>query len=68
MDIQQEMRRLVDRLNETAYQYYVLDEPTISDKEWDEMYDRLVRMEQESGIIQEDSPTHRVGGEPPGRL
>lgn len=64
MDIQQEMRRLVDRLNETAYQYYVLDEPTISDKEWDEMYDRLVRMEQESGIILEDSPTHRVGGEP----
>lgn len=64
MDIRQEMRRLVDRLNETAYQYYVLDEPTISDKEWDEMYDRLVKMEQESGITLEDSPTHRVGGEP----
>lgn len=64
MDIQQEMRRLVDRLNETAYQYYVLDEPTISDKEWDQLYDRLTAMERESGITLDDSPTHRVGGEP----
>ena len=33
------MRELVDRLNETAYQYYTLDAPTISDKEWDALYD-----------------------------
>ncbi|MDD6872025.1 MAG: NAD-dependent DNA ligase LigA [Clostridiales bacterium] len=59
-----EMRALVDRLNETAYQYYVLDNPTISDGEWDKMYDALVRMERETGVTLPDSPTHRVGGEP----
>ena len=42
------MRELVDRLNETAYQYYTLDNPTISDKEWDQMYDELVRLEAET--------------------
>lgn len=56
------MRELVDRLNETAYQYYTLDNPTISDKEWDEMYDELVRLEAETGERLPDSPTRRVGG------
>ena len=56
------MRDLVDRLNETAYQYYTLDAPTISDKEWDAMYDELTRLEQQTGQVLPDSPTHRVGG------
>ena len=59
-----EMRSLVDRLNETAYQYYVLDEPTISDAEWDRLYDRLVELEKQTGTRLPDSPTGRVGGEP----
>ncbi|MGN0746612.1 MAG: NAD-dependent DNA ligase LigA [Aristaeellaceae bacterium] len=57
------MRPLVERLNETAYAYYVLDKPVISDKQWDELYDQLTALEKESGIILPDSPTHRVGGE-----
>ena len=57
------MRELVDRLNETAYQYYTLDAPTISDKEWDALYDELVRLEAETGERLPDSPTRRVGGE-----
>ena len=56
------MRALVDRLNETAYQYYTLDAPTISDKEWDAMYDELVKLEAETGQRLPDSPTRRVGG------
>jgi len=56
------MRHLVDRLNETAYQYYTLDNPTISDREWDAMYDELTRLEAESGVRLPDSPTRRVGG------
>ena len=56
------MRELVDRLNETAYQYYTLDAPTISDKEWDALYDELVRLEAETGERLPDSPTRRVGG------
>ncbi len=59
-----EMRELVRRLNETAYQYYTLSEPTISDAEWDAMYNELQRMEQETGIVLPDSPTHRVGSAP----
>ena len=56
------MRELVDWLNETAYQYYTLDDPTVSDKEWDAKYDELVRMERETGERLPDSPTRRVGG------
>ena len=59
-----EMQELVRRLNETAYQYYTLSAPTISDAEWDKMYDELVRMEKEMGIILPDSPTQRVGSAP----
>ena len=57
------MRELVDRLNETAYQYYTLDDPTISDKEWDALYDELVKLEAETGERLPDSPTRRVGGD-----
>ena len=56
------MRELVDWLNETAYQYYTLDDPTVSDREWDAKYDELVRMERETGVRLPDSPTRRVGG------
>ncbi len=59
-----EMRRLVDRLNETGYQYYTLSEPSVSDREWDEMYDRLTRLEKETGVTLPDSPTRRVGSRP----
>jgi len=63
-DVSVQMRELVDRLNETAYAYYVLDNPVISDKQWDELYDALKKLEKETGVILPDSPTRRVGGEP----
>lgn len=58
------MRRLVDTLNRYAYEYYVLDAPTVSDKEYDALYDELVRLEKQTGERLADSPTRRVGGEP----
>lgn len=58
------MESLVKKLNKYAYEYYVLDAPTVSDKEYDALYDRLVKMEKESGVVLFDSPTKRVGGEP----
>ena len=64
MDDKSRMRQLVDRLNETARAYYVLDNPIISDKEWDALYDELAALERETGVTLPDSPTHRVGGEP----
>ena len=57
-------RELVDILNKWAYEYYVLDNPTVSDKEYDALYDELCRLEAESGEVYPDSPTRRVGGEP----
>ncbi|MCL2545249.1 MAG: NAD-dependent DNA ligase LigA [Clostridia bacterium] len=56
------MRALVDRLNETAHAYYALDNPILSDKEYDALYDALARMEEETGVRLPDSPTRRVGG------
>ena len=58
------MRQLVDRINETAYAYYTLDRPIISDAEWDRLYDELKALERETGVVLPDSPTHRVGGAP----
>ena len=62
--MEQRIRELVDKLNEYSKAYYVLDAPKISDKEYDERYDELLRLEEQSGIILPDSPTQRVGGDP----
>ncbi len=56
------MQQLVAYLNEMAYQYYTLDNPTIADAEYDRLYDELVRLESETGVRLPDSPTRRVGG------
>ncbi len=60
----QDMRAIVDRLNQWAYEYYVLDAPSVSDREYDDLYRTLCEMERESGVVLPDSPTRRVGGEP----
>ena len=62
--MEQRIRELVDKLNEYSKAYYVLDAPKISDKEYDELYDELLRLEEQSCIILPDSPTQRVGGDP----
>ena len=62
--MEQRIRELVDKLNEYSKAYYVLDAPKISDKEYDELYDELLCLEEQSGIILPDSPTQRVGGDP----
>ena len=58
------MRELADRLRETSYAYYVLDNPVISDTQWDRLYDELKALEEKTGIVLPDSPTRKVGGEP----
>lgn len=57
------MEELVKELNVHVHNYYVLDKPTISDFEYDRMYDELVLLEKETGTILPSSPTQRVGGE-----
>lgn len=58
------MIELVKLLNKYAYEYYVLDNPTVSDKEYDKLYDELKELEESTGEVLFDSPTKRVGGEP----
>lgn len=57
------MENLVKELNEAAKAYYSGHESAMSDKEYDELYAELQRMEQETGIVLPDSPTQRVGYE-----
>ena len=59
-----EMTSLKDRLNELAYRYYVLDDPAVSDAEYDALYDKLVALEKSTGVVLPDSTTRRVGGKP----
>lgn len=58
------MEELVKTLNEYAYHYYVLDNPIVADIEYDVLYDELKKLEEETGIVLDNSPTKRVGGEP----
>ncbi len=57
------MKELVEKLNLYAYQYYVLDNPTVSDYDYDKLYDELVTLEKQTGVVLPDSPSQRVGGE-----
>lgn len=63
MDYREEMKQLRDTLNAHGYRYYVLDDPTISDYEYDHMMRRLEDLEAaHPEEITADSPTQRVGG------
>ena len=64
MDYREEMKELRDTLNAHGYRYYVLDEPTISDYEYDHMLRRLEDLEAVyPEEITPDSPTQRIGGQ-----
>ncbi|MGG3284284.1 NAD-dependent DNA ligase LigA [Paenibacillus solani] len=63
MDFKDKMEKLVAELNNYNYHYYTLDQPLVSDKEYDALYDQLVALETETGVTLPDSPTQRVGGE-----
>ena len=61
MDRQTELVRL---LNRYAAAYYEQDAPLVSDAEYDALYDELLKIEAETGVVLPDSPTLRVGGAP----
>ena len=50
------MKEIVEKLNLWAYQYYTLDEPSVSDAEYDKLYDELLKLEKETGVILPNSP------------
>lgn len=58
----QQIEKLSRRIEEYNYQYYVLDNPTVSDKEYDDALKELIRLEEEyPDLRRPDSPTRRVG-------
>ncbi|MBQ6540734.1 MAG: NAD-dependent DNA ligase LigA [Oscillospiraceae bacterium] len=64
MNAKEEITALRETLNQHNYNYYVLDNPTIPDYEYDAMLHRLIELEEENPeLITPDSPTQRVGGE-----
>ncbi len=64
MDAAAEIKELREKLERCNYEYYVMDNPTLSDFEYDAMMNRLIKLEEENPELKtEDSPTQRVGGQ-----
>ncbi|MGO4270373.1 NAD-dependent DNA ligase LigA [Paenibacillus sp. TAF58] len=57
------MKTLIQEINKHNHNYYTLDQPAISDAEWDALYNKLTALEKETGITLPSSPTQRVGGD-----
>lgn len=60
-DKRKEIEFLIDKLNEANEAYYGDGEEIMSNKEYDDMYDKLLELEKETGIILSSSPTQSVG-------
>ena len=61
--MQERMNELVDIINEADYNYHTLDNPTITDQEYDSYLRELIEIEEEHPEwIREDSPTQHAGG------
>lgn len=64
-DIIKRADKLKEQIREHDYRYYVLDEPSIPDADYDEIFNSLKEIEQQyPELITMDSPTQRVGGQP----
>src|SRR5208283_1264911 len=64
-DVQQKMEALRDKIRYHEHRYYVLDDPEISDADFDRLTNELKALEAEHPeLVTPDSPTQRVGGKP----
>lgn len=61
MDKIERIKELVENLNRYSYEYYSLDSPSVSDKDYDKEYYELQDLEKETGYVLPYSPTLRVG-------
>lgn len=62
MDNISRIKELIQILNNASYEYYQNDRPIMSDKEYDDLYDELLKLEEHTGIILSGSPTQKVQG------
>ena len=64
MDIKKRIDELVEIINEANYNYHVLDNPTITDQEYDKYLRELYLLEEKyPDLVRDDSPTKKIGGE-----
>ena len=67
--MQNRLSELKKQINQWAYEYYVLDQPTVDDAIYDGLFAELKKIETENPeLITSDSPTQRVGGVPSKRF
>lgn len=65
VDPRERIEQLRENIRHHDYQYYVLDNPEVSDAEYDALMRELIRLESKyPGLVTPDSPTQRVGGQP----
>ena len=57
------MQKLIEQITEADIAYYQKDNPMMTDREYDALYDELKLLEEQSGIILSNSPTQKVAGE-----
>ena len=62
MDKIKRIKELINQLNDASYAYYAKDNPIMSDKQYDDLYDELSELESSTGIILAGSPTQKVQG------
>ena len=62
MDKISRIKELVDVLHKASIAYYRDDNPVMSDKQYDDLYDELESLEKETGVILAGSPTQKVQG------
>ena len=62
MEKKDRILELIEKINQLNYHYYTLDQPLVSDGEYDKIYQELVKLEKETGIVIDQSPTQKVGG------
>ncbi len=62
--VEKRIDELIKKLNIANYEYYTLDTPSITDQEYDDMMDELIKLETlNPNLVRNDSPTLRVGGQ-----
>lgn len=57
------IKELISTLNKASDAYYNSGNPIMTDYEWDNLYDELVKLEEETGVVYPNSPTQQVGYE-----
>lgn len=62
--MKERINELINKINKASYEYYALDNPTLTDQEYDDLYSELLRLENNNPELKRsDSPTNRVGGQ-----